>query len=80
MSDSCANPCCSALSYRDNGKLFCAEIEISGATYGCQRKTAYIWLCDCCALQMKAKSEVAEDIIRVLLARSCAESTTDHLN
>jgi hypothetical protein len=75
MSDRCANPSCSVSRHPDKGKLFCAEIEISSATEVHQRKIAYVWLCDGCARRMKPESEVAEDIIRVLLARSSGAST-----
>ncbi len=70
MSNICANPSCSVLRHPDNGKLFRAEIEISGASEVHQRETAYLWLCDGCARQMKPESEVAGEIIRVLLAGS----------
>ena len=75
MSDTCANPSCSVSRHPDHGKLFCAEIEISGATEVHQRKIAYIWLCDGCARQMKPESEVAGEIIRGLLAQSCGVAT-----
>jgi hypothetical protein len=75
MSDTCANPSCSVSRHPDNGKLFCAEIEISGATEVHQRKIAYIWLCDGCARQMKPESAVAGEIIRGLLAQSCGAAT-----
>lgn len=70
MSDICGNPSCSVLRHRDKGKLFCAEIEISGATTVHQRKTTYVWLCDGCARQMKPESELAGEVIRVLLTQS----------
>ncbi len=69
MPEICANPSCCIPRHRDHGKLFCAEIEISSATDLHQRQTAYVWLCDGCARQMKPESQVAGDIIRVLLAR-----------
>ena len=72
MSDICANPSCSVSHRPDNGMLFCAEIEISGTTEVHQRKIAYVWLCDGCARQMKPNSEVAGEIIRVLLTQSSA--------
>jgi hypothetical protein len=70
MSDTCCNPSCSVSRHPDNGKLFCAEIEISSATELQQRKIVYVWLCDGCARQMKPESEVAGEIIRVLIAQS----------
>jgi hypothetical protein len=70
MSDTCGNPSCSVSRHRHKGKLFCAEIEISSATEVYQRRTAYVWVCDGCARQMKPESEVAGGIIRVLIARS----------
>jgi len=75
MSNTCGNPSCTASRHPDNGKLFCAEIEISGATEIPQRKTAYVWLCDGCARQMKPESEVAGEIIRVLIAQSSDPAT-----
>jgi hypothetical protein len=75
MSDTCGNPSCPVSRHPDNGKLFCAEIEISGATEIHQRKTAYVWLCDGCARQMKPESEVAGEIIRVLIAQSAGAVT-----
>ena len=75
MSDTCGNPSCSVSCQPDNGKLFCAEIEISSATELYQRKIAYIWLCDGCARQMKPESEIAGEIIRVLLTQPCGAST-----
>ncbi len=76
MSDTCANPSCSVSRHLDHGKFFCAEIEICGATQGPQRKTAYVWLCDGCARQMRPESEVAGEIIRVLIAQSSALAQT----
>jgi hypothetical protein len=76
MSDTCGNPSCSVSRHAYNGKLFCAEIEISSATEIRQRKTAYVWLCDHCALQMKPDSEVAGDVIRVLISQSSGAGTT----
>jgi hypothetical protein len=75
MSDTCGNPSCSVSRHLDNGKLFCAEIEISGSNEVHQRKTAYIWLCDGCARQMKAESEVAGEVIRALIAQSAGIAT-----
>lgn len=75
MADHCANPSCSASRHQDNGRLFCAEIEISGATEIHGRTTAYVWLCDGCARLMKPGSEVAGEIIRVLLAQSYAPNS-----
>jgi hypothetical protein len=75
MSDTCGNPSCSVSRHPDNGKLFCAEIEISGATELHHRTIAYIWLCDGCARQMEPESEVAGEIIRVLLTQSSGAST-----
>ncbi|PSH02709.1 MAG: hypothetical protein CXZ00_16080 [Acidobacteria bacterium] len=75
MSDRCANPSCSVSLHPDEGKLFCAEIEISNATEVHQRKTAYVWLCDGCARRMKPESEVAGEIIRVLIAQSSDTAT-----
>jgi hypothetical protein len=59
MSDTCSNPSCSVLRHPGNGKLFCAEIEISGAAELRQR-TAYVWLCDGCARQMKPRARSPE--------------------
>jgi hypothetical protein len=73
MSDICANPSCSVLRHPDNGKLFCAEIEIRGAT--AVRKIAYVWLCDHCAQRMKPDSEVAGEIIKGLLAQTSGAGT-----
>ncbi len=70
MSDTCGNPSCSVSRLPDNGKLFCAEVEISSATQVLQRTTVYVWLCDYCARQMKPDSEVAGTIIKGLLAQS----------
>jgi len=75
MSDTCGNPSCSVSRHPYNGKLFCAEIEIGGATELHQRKIAYVWLCDSCARQMKPESEVAGEIIRALIAQSSGAST-----
>jgi hypothetical protein len=75
MSDICANPFCSVSRDPDHGKLFCAEIEIRSLTEVHQRKIAYLWLCDGCAGQMKSESEVAGEIIRVLLAQSSSAPT-----
>ena len=75
MSDTCGNPSCSVSRHPYNGKLFCAEIEISDVTEVHQRKTAYIWLCDGCARQMKPESEIAGEIIRVLIAQSSGATT-----
>lgn len=77
MSETCGNPSCSISRHPDSGKLFCAEIEISGATELHRRKTAYVWLCDGCARQMKPESEVAGEIIRVLIAQSAGAATAD---
>jgi len=70
MSDHCANPSCSLPRTPNQGKLFCAEIEIGGTTCSPLRTTAYVWLCDGCARQMRPDSEVAGDVIRVLMAQS----------
>lgn len=70
MSDTCGNPSCSVSRHPGNGKLFCAEIEISSAIEVHERKTAYVWLCDGCARQMKPESEVAGQIIQALIAQS----------
>jgi hypothetical protein len=70
MSDTCGNPSCSVSRHPHNGRLFCAEIEIGNA-----RKTAYLWLCDGCSLQMKPQSEVAGEVIRVLISQSCYAAT-----
>lgn len=75
MSYTCGNPSCSVSRHPDNGKLFCAEVEISSATEVLQRKTVYVWLCDYCARQMKPDSEVAGKIIKRLLAQSCGAAT-----
>jgi hypothetical protein len=75
MSDTCGNPSCSVSRHPDNGKLFCAEIEIGSATERHQRTTAYVWLCDGCARQMKPESEIAGEIIRMLIAQSSAPLT-----
>jgi len=75
MSDYCANPSCSVSRHPDNGRLFCAEIEISGTTEIHRRETAYVWLCDGCARLMKPDSEVAGEIIRVLLVQSYAPTS-----
>ena len=75
MSDRCANPSCSVSRHPDKGKLFCAEIEISSATEVHQRKTACFWLCDGCARRMKPESEVAGEIIRVLIAQTSGAAT-----
>jgi hypothetical protein len=75
MSNTCGNPSCSVSRHPANGKLFCAEIEISSATEVHARKTAYVWLCDGCARQMKPESEVAGEIIRVLIAQSADPAT-----
>jgi len=75
MSDICGNPSCSVSRHPGNGKLFCAEIEISSAIEVYERKTAYVWLCDSCARQMKPDSEVAGEIIRVLIAQSAGAAT-----
>ena len=74
MSDTCANPSCSVSRHPDNGKLFCAEIEFSSATQLHQRKIAYVWLCDYCARQMKPDSEVAGEVIRLLLSPATGAS------
>jgi hypothetical protein len=74
MSDTCGNPACSVPRHPDNGKLFCAEIEISSEAALRQRTIAYIWLCDYCARQMKPESEVAGEVIRVLLSPDSAAS------
>lgn len=76
MPDTCGNPSCSVSRHRYNGKLFCAEIEISSATEVHQRKTAYVWVCDGCARHMKPESEVAGEIIRALIAQSSDAATT----
>ncbi len=70
MSDTCGNPSCSASRCPYKGKLFCAEIEISSASEIQQRKTAYVWLCDYCALQMKPNSLIAAEVIRALVAQA----------
>jgi hypothetical protein len=75
MSDRCANPSCSVSRYSDKGKLFCAEIETRGTIEGPQRKIAYVWLCDGCARKMQPESEVAGEIIRVLLTEPLAALT-----
>jgi exosome complex RNA-binding protein Csl4 len=75
MSDTCGNPSCSVSRHRDNGKLFCAEIEISSATEVYQRKIAYVWLCDGCAQQMKPESAIVGDIIRALVAQASGAAT-----
>ena len=75
MSDTCSNPSCSVSRQPDNGKLFCAEIEMSSATEVHERKTAYVWLCDRCARQMKPESKVAGEIIQVLIAQSAGSAT-----
>ena len=75
MSDRCANPPCSAPRHPNQGKLFCVEIEIGSATCTAQRTTAYVWLCDGCAKQMKPNSEVAGDIIGALVAQTYASCT-----
>jgi hypothetical protein len=75
MSDTCGNPSCSVSRHRCNGKLFCAEIEIGSATEVHQRKKAYVWVCDGCARQMKPESEVAGEIIRLLIAQSSGATT-----
>jgi hypothetical protein len=75
MSDTCCNPSCSIPRKPDNGKLYCAEIEIGDATALRQRKVAYFWLCDCCARQMKPESEVAGEVIRQLLSPAFSAST-----
>jgi hypothetical protein len=77
MSDTCGNPSCSVSRHPDHGKLFCAEIEISGAAEVHQRTTAYVWLCDGCARLMKPESDVAGEIIRVLVAQSAGAATAD---
>ena len=75
MSDTCGNPSCTVSRHPDNGKIFCAEIDIGSATEPHQRTIAYVWLCDRCARQMKPESEVAGEIIRVLIAQSSAPLT-----
>jgi hypothetical protein len=72
MSHYCANPSCSVPLVPNQGKLFCAEIEIGSASSAARRTTTRVWLCDGCARQMKSYSEVASDVIRALLADSCA--------
>ncbi len=79
MSDTCGNPSCLVSRHPDNGKLYCAEIEITSATEAGQWKVAYIWLCDGCARQMKPESEVAGEIIRVLIAQSSGAFTASSL-
>ena len=75
MPDCCANPSCSVPRYPNQGKLFCAEIEIGSATCAAHRTTAHVWLCDGCARQMTPDSEVAGDIVRALLAQSYPSCT-----
>ena len=75
MSETCGNPSCFVSRHPDNGKLFCVEIEITSATEVHQRKIAYVWLCDGCARQMKPESEVAGEIIRLLIAQSSGATT-----
>jgi hypothetical protein len=75
MSDRCANPSCFVSRDPHTGKLFCTEIEISNTAAVLQRRTAYIWLCDGCARQMKAESEIAGEVIRGLLAASANTQT-----
>jgi hypothetical protein len=70
MPDTCGNPSCSVSRHPDNGKLFCAEIEIRGETEVRERTIAYVWLCDGCARQMRPESEIVGEITRVLLAQS----------
>jgi hypothetical protein len=67
MSDRCANPSCFVSRDPHTGKLFCTEIEISN--------TAAVLLCDGCARQMKAESEIAGEVIRGLLAASANTQT-----
>lgn len=79
MSDTCGNPSCSVSRHADNGRLYCAEIEITSETEAPQRKTAYIWLCHGCARQMKPESEAAGEIIRVLIGQSTGAFTASSL-
>jgi hypothetical protein len=74
MSETCANPSCSVSRCRDHGKLFCAEIEMSSTSEVHKRRVAYVWLCDCCAQQMKPESEIVGEIVRELIARSAGAS------
>jgi hypothetical protein len=53
----------------NKGKLFCAELEIAKVSDVPQHMTVHVWLCDGCAMQMKPDSQVAGEVIRLLLAQ-----------
>jgi len=84
MAEKCANPLCSSLRRPDEGKLFRADIEIGNLAGRHQTKTAYVWLCDRCAVQMNPRIEVSGNTVRLLLAAippaSVATETSPHVN
>lgn len=67
MHAKCANRLCSSHRTGDEGKLFRVDLDIANTAGESQRKTAYVWLCDPCALQMRPSIEVAGDTVLVRL-------------
>ena len=72
MSSKCANPSCAARRDWNGGKLFRLDFQIANTAGEIQDKTAFVWLCSCCAQQMKPRVEVTKNKIWVLLATAHA--------
>ena len=64
------NRFCATSRQRNEGKLFRLDIDLGNKAGGNERKTEYIWLCDCCAHKMHPKVEVTGDTVTVRLSRN----------
>jgi hypothetical protein len=66
----CANTCCPTLRRQNEGKTFRLDIDLGNKAGGDERKTAYIWLCACCAQQMHPKVIVTGNTISLRLSKN----------
>lgn len=75
MSDTCGNPSCSVPRRPHDGKLFRAEIEISGGAELRRQMMVCVWLCDGCARQMRPEGAIVGEITKGLIAQSYGVAT-----
>ena len=70
MVGKCANSWCPTTRHHHEGKLFRLDIDLGNKAGGDERKTAYIWLCACCAQVMHPKVEVNGDTVTLRLTKN----------
>lgn len=80
MVSKCANSWCTTIRCHNEGKLFRLDVNLGSKSGGDERKTEYIWLCDCCAQVMHLKVEVIGDTVTLRLTKNGASPAAPDSN